>query len=424
VYVPPGDWTVSQTLKITLDGTCLFGVGAGTRYGGTQPAIGSRIRAATGFTGTELVRVQRAANDRPLGGVHVRELTIEGDNKVATGLLLRGSQSTVNNVHVWQCTTEALRVQGYASPAWDTYDTRITNCLFGDSANGVVLADGAADIHMTNCIILDSATDGLVIRASSAQFTAIHIYDCGRHDVWFDGGGSRTKFANCKIEGSGNHMVNIDTTNGGYSDIQFTGCGFSSIKQTSTTNTYDYIYIQGPSGIGAGRTTFSGCNFNVKGGFTVKARYAINLSSSAAQNTYILGCSFGAMSHWGTGILNLATFSSLLTHVRGNAGLPDMHLSIAKTAAYTISYPDDALGNPVEVNSATPVAVTIPPDLFAKGNVVKIAQIGAGQVSLTAGAGVTLQLPAGKTAALRGQYSQVTLRMRNTNLWIVEGDLA
>jgi hypothetical protein len=101
-----------------------------------------------------------------------------------------------------------------------------------------------------------------------------------------------------------------------------------------------------------------------------------------------------------------------------------MHLSIAKTAAYTISYPDDALGNPVEVNSATPVAVTIPPDLFAKGNVVKIAQIGAGQVSLTAGAGVTLQLPAGKTAALRGQYSQVTLRMRNTNLWIVEGDLA
>jgi hypothetical protein len=59
-----------------------------------------------------------------------------------------------------------------------------------------------------------------------------------------------------------------------------------------------------------------------------------------------------------------------------------------------------------------------------KGNVVKVAQVGAGQVTFTAGAGVTLQVPTGKTAACRGQYSQVTLRMRLTNVWVLEGDLA
>lgn len=428
VYVPPGDWTVSQTLKITLDGTCLFGAVAGTRDGATQAAPGSRIRAAAGFAAdTDLIRVQRAADDRPLGAIQLRDLNLDGGSLAGIGVLLRASQATVNNVHIWQCTTAALKVQGYASPAWDTYDSRFTNCLFGNSVDGVVLSNNSADTHFTNCIMLNNSNDGLVVRGASGQFTACHFYASGRHDIFFDGGGSRSKFANCKIEGSGSHLVNIDTTNGGYSDIQFTGCGFSSIAQTSATNTFDYVIIQGPSSIGAGRTLFAGNNFNVKGGFAVKARYAINLASSAAQNVYILGNAFGPASHWGTAAYKNSSNSTLLHHVRGNAGLPDIVLPLPQTAAYTLVYPDDALGNVVEVNSATSVAVTVPPAAdpgFFKGHVVKIAQIGAGQVTLTAGAGVTLQLPPGKTAALRGQYSQVTLRMRSTNLWIVEGDLA
>ena len=425
-YIPYGDWSVDGTLNVTLDGTMVIGQGAGNRDGATQPTPGCGIRAAAGFTGTEILKVQRVADDRPLAAIHIAGVNIDGDSIAATGLLLRASQSTVENVHFWQCTVSGVTVKGYASPAWDTYDTRFTNCLIGYCYDGLVMEDHSNDLHVTNCIILNNTHDGVISRSSSAQFTACHIYTSGRYNLFFDGGGSRSKFANCKFEGCGDHIVNIDSTNGGYSDIQFTGCGFSTHNQsTVTTNTKDYVIIQGTPGIG--RTQFVGCNFALKGGSTIKPRYGINIASSAGQNTVIVGCSFGPTSHWGTAPYKNASASSLVHYVRGNSGLPDVFNTLAQTAAYTLVFPTDALGDPVEVNSATTVAVTVPPAAdpgFMKGNVVKVAQVGAGQVTFTAGAGVTLQVPTGKTAACRGQYSQVTLRMRLTNVWVLEGDLA
>jgi hypothetical protein len=40
------------------------------------------------------------------------------------------------------------------------------------------------------------------------------------------------------------------------------------------------------------------------------------------------------------------------------------------------------------------------------------------------GAGVTLRLPAGKTAKTRLQYAIIALTKRNTDEWILSGDLA
>lgn len=423
-YIPYGDWTVNDTLKITLDGTCFIGAGPGNRDGATQATPGSGIRAVAGVAGS-LLRAQRVADDRPLAAIHVANVNLDGDSIATIGLNFRASQSTVENVHVWQCTQAGIKVMGYSVPSWDTYDTRFTNCLVGYCYDGFFMDTHSNDLHVTNCIFLNNTNDNCVSVSSSAQFTACHFYTAGRHNIFFNGGGSRTKFANCKIEGASDHLVNIDSTVAGYSDIQFTGCGFSTHNQAITTNTKDYVIIQGVSG--TGRTTFSGCNFGLKGGSTIKPRYGINIASSAGQNTVIVGCSFGPSSHWGTAPYKNSSGSSLVQYVRGNGQLPDVFNTLAQTAAYTLVFPTDALGDPVEVNSATTVAVTVPPVAdpgFMKGNVVKVAQVGAGQVTFTAGAGVTLQVPPGKTAACRGQYSQVTLRMRLTNVWILEGDLA
>lgn len=94
----------------------------------------------------------------------------------------------------------------------------------------------------------------------------------------------------------------------------------------------------------------------------------------------------------------------------------------AQTAAYTLALAD--AGKAVEVTSASAVNVTVPPNTtaaFPVGTVIEVAQMGAGQVVLVAGSGVTLRTAASLTT--RAQYATVTLRKRATDEWIVAGDL-
>lgn len=425
IYIPMGDYGIDAPLNITQDGTVLICENAGQRVGATQGGTAVRIKALAGYTGGPLIRVQRTANDRPLSMVNIHHLAVDGNNQAATeGILFRASQSSMNNVNVWNCSSNALRVQGYVSPNWDTYDTRFRDCLFAYcGGSGIFLDNNSSDLHFTNCVVMYNQDGVQVSGGSSHQFDSCHFYSATRYNVFFNGSGSRTKFSNCKIEGGNQHQVNIDTTNGGYSDIQFTGCGVSTVDQGSATNTWDLVIIQGPSANGAGRTTFSGCNFNLKGGSTVKPRFGINLATSAAQGTVICGNSFGPASHWGTAPINNASASSVLPTIRDNGNCPDVILPNVKTASYTLTA-DDAMGFPVEMNSATAVTVTVPPNAqpgFFKGNVVTVVQTGAGQVTFAPGAGVTLRTP--RSLTTRAQYSTVHLRQMATNVWILEGDL-
>jgi len=425
VYVPQGDYLINNTLRVELDGTVIIGEGPSNRKGSTQEAAVSRFLAGPLLTG-QVLRVQRAANDRPLAAIGISGIGIDGDNRAGIeGLLFRANHSVIDNVNIWQCPGNGLRIQGYASPYWDTYDTIISRMRIADNGgSGIFLDNNATDLHFYHCVVFDN-NDNLNAAGggSSFQVTGCHFYSATRYNVFFNGAGSRSKLANCKIEGAGNHGVVIDTTNGGYSDIQFTGCGFSSQMTTSAHNTWDLVHITGPSSAGAGRITFVGNNFNSKGGLTVKPRFALNMATSAAQGTVIVGNSFGTASHWGTAPLNNGSNSSLLPYVRSNAGLPDLILPVVKTTSYTLTT-DDAMGFPVEMNSASGVTVTVPPNAqpgFQKGNVVTVTQTGAGQVTFAGGAGVTLRTP--RSLTTRAQWSTVTLRQTATNTWILSGDL-
>ena len=428
VFFPAGDYAIGTTLTVPKDGTTLLGEGAGNRMGATQTGIGSRIQAITGITGS-LILVQRTEDDRPVHGVNIRELNIEG-NSVGTavdGIIYRSNQGRIDAVNIWNCTGSGLRVQGYASPAWDTYDTIISRCIIArNDEAGAFLDDGSADTHWFHNIFYDN-NDNMVIHGSSSQVTGCHFYSGTRYNIYFAGGGSRSKFSNCKIEGAGQHLVFIDSTDGGYSDIQFTGNGFSSISQSSATNTYDYINIAGPSGNGIGRTTIVGNNFNIKGGFSVKARYAINLVGSSSQSTMILANGFGPATQWGTGVINQGGSTSSPAFIKANAGIPDLVYVNAQTTAYTLTLADADSSRVVEVNSASGVAITVPPNVdsgMAKGARITMVQIGAGAITVTAGSGVTLNTVTPKTLVSKGQWATIRLYQRTTNNWIVEGDLA
>jgi hypothetical protein len=79
----------------------------------------------------------------------------------------------------------------------------------------------------------------------------------------------------------------------------------------------------------------------------------------------------------------------------------------------------------VTLNNASAITLTVPPSVFSAGDVINIAQIGAGQVTLAEGAGVTIT-STGATAdapALRAQYSSASIICTTADAFLVIGDI-
>ncbi len=94
----------------------------------------------------------------------------------------------------------------------------------------------------------------------------------------------------------------------------------------------------------------------------------------------------------------------------------------AQTASYTLVLSDQ--DKAIEVTSSSDLTVTVPPNASVAlpvGSVIEVGRFGTGQVSLVAGAGVTIQTST--SLVLRAQYSTAVLRKRATNTWILSGDL-
>lgn len=80
----------------------------------------------------------------------------------------------------------------------------------------------------------------------------------------------------------------------------------------------------------------------------------------------------------------------------------------------------------VTLNNASPITLTVPPSVFSAGDVINIAQIGAGQVTLAQGAGVTITSTGATATApkLRAQYSAASIICTASNTFLVIGDIA
>jgi hypothetical protein len=82
-------------------------------------------------------------------------------------------------------------------------------------------------------------------------------------------------------------------------------------------------------------------------------------------------------------------------------------------------------GKEVECTNAAAITVTVPPNssvAFPTGSIVYVSQGGAGQVTVAAGAGVTLKKPG--TLKTRVQESVLALHKVGTDTWRVMGDAA
>ncbi len=91
---------------------------------------------------------------------------------------------------------------------------------------------------------------------------------------------------------------------------------------------------------------------------------------------------------------------------------------------YTTVLADD--GKFITCSNAASISVTIPPNssvAYGIGTQINFAQLGAGQVTLGAGAGVTLN-SSGAKLKLKDQYSVATCVKTDTNTWFVVGNLS
>lgn len=85
----------------------------------------------------------------------------------------------------------------------------------------------------------------------------------------------------------------------------------------------------------------------------------------------------------------------------------------------------DATNKWVTLSNSSAITLTVPPAVFSAGDQINIQQIGAGQVTLAQGSGVTIT-STGATAsapALRAQYSSATIICTASNTFTVVGDI-
>ena len=119
------------------------------------------------------------------------------------------------------------------------------------------------------------------------------------------------------------------------------------------------------------------------------------------------------------------TASQVLTAAEQNALATAMIAINAQTGTtYTTVLADD--GKLITCSNAASIALTIPPNssvAYGIGTQINIAQLGAGQVTITAGAGVTLN-SSGAKLKLKDQYSVATCVKTDTNTWFVVGNLS
>ncbi len=80
----------------------------------------------------------------------------------------------------------------------------------------------------------------------------------------------------------------------------------------------------------------------------------------------------------------------------------------------------------VTLNNASSITLTVPPSVFSAGDVINIAQIGVGQVTLAQGAGVTINSTGATATApkLRARYSAASIICTASNTFLVVGDIA
>jgi hypothetical protein len=282
----PGIYRISRPLRLTRDGVSLHGVSNGERsdsYLG-QLSIGTRIEPTDDFVGSALVIVARPTNDRPLAGVTVCDLSIDGrgvGNDIV-GLFLQSHRATIKDVNISRCSGHGLVVEGL--PTWQTYDNfyaRIRSHHNG--GDGIRFNANSPDSQATQLMSFHNGGHGVHMLSSSHQIGMAHAYNNGGNGLYLDGYGTRSMIGLVKAEQNGKSGVYLlgPVINAIMSVVRLKN------NCQSGFGLYNQLHLSG-SVIGTHITTLSIADISGEGASVAQAKYAVSLDSSQVRDTSIV----------------------------------------------------------------------------------------------------------------------------------------
>lgn len=122
--------------------------------------------------------------------------------------------------------------------------------------------------------------------------------------------------------------------------------------------------------------------------------------------------------------LGYATGGGALTEATASATYAPLNISeVEKTIDFSLQVSD--AGKLLRVNSASAISVTVPVNAsaaFATGTTVLLYKAGTGPVTISGAAGVTVN-SLNSASAISGQYGQASLIKRDTNEWLLAGNI-
>jgi hypothetical protein len=171
--------------------------------------------------------------------------------------------------------------------------------------------------------------------------------------------------------------------------------------------------------------------FNAKGDLlvgTANDTYQV-LTSGSNGKTLVVNVGTSTGLEWQDFPTSFTNLSAATLNVSGNAVF---HISIVnKTGSYTPTVGDISDdGKLLQFSSSSAHTFTIPTNAnnpYPLGTQISVLQTGIGQTSIIGASGVSINCtpqPTANTAKLRTQWSSATLIKRDTNAWVVIGDIS
>lgn len=199
VLLTEGTFFDSAEVVIEKTGVMLQGVGM------SQPDTfskrgGTRIKAVSGFSSAQILRVSAGSNTANQTHVYLRDFGVDGD-LVGTvhGIYWRAQWSRIENVSAWDCGGDGFRIEGFTG-------SQTLDCTYyslnarNNTGYGMNFVNFGGDGQVLASTISSNGTGGVYCGGSSVQWVNCHFYSNTGYNFYVPSGAARVKIIGSKFE--------------------------------------------------------------------------------------------------------------------------------------------------------------------------------------------------------------------------------